>query len=497
MLYILKKHVIKLDYIFYVVLLASFIVRVIDLNYNSAFNDEAIYIVVGRMGLFTSDWWSYGANRWMAGLPYIYPTLSALAYQTGGVMGSRFLNVIFGTFIVEEIYRLTRLIAIFDRKTNQIAAIIAAFIAGFSGIGIFVSKLATYDLLSFLLLIVGINSFMKAKYFSNGKYYFLAFICLFLAFLTKIVVAFFFPVLFLMALVILKKRNKRHHNLAIKYFFIPFALGISAYSFIYFGNLMTYIVTHKGLELTYYYSDILKFIWEITGIVIIFTLPSVFVFLYLRKIKEVICLITFAGVIPLSHLILKRYATLDKHLYLTVIFLSVIIGYALAITYSKRKKILSYLSQKQIIANKIFITVFIYLILTTVTSVYIIVSYRQLLALEHEWINTTEVQKYLVQNVKTGDKVLTENGATIALALYNTTFPPKNIVTFDWIDYSGFQDNSGYFQALDDKFFDYIELDNQFEGKGELKDGIRERLNPNYSTVYKKDNIEVYQKNEY
>jgi hypothetical protein len=45
-----------------ILLLASFIIRILNLNYNTAFNDEAIYIVIGRMGLFASDWWSYGAN---------------------------------------------------------------------------------------------------------------------------------------------------------------------------------------------------------------------------------------------------------------------------------------------------------------------------------------------------------------------------------------------------------------------------------------------------
>src|SRR4030042_1972523 len=90
--YIVKRNKISLDVIFYILLISSFLVRAINLNYNSPFNDEAIYIVVG-------------------------------------------------TFLVEEIYQLTRLIALSDSKTNQTAAITAAFLARFSGIGIFVSKL--------------------------------------------------------------------------------------------------------------------------------------------------------------------------------------------------------------------------------------------------------------------------------------------------------------------------------------------------------------------
>src|SRR4030043_1808519 len=179
-----------LDYLFLLVLVSSFIVRVINLNYNSAFNDEGVYIVVGKMELFTGDWWSYGANLWMAGLPYIYPPLTALAYQIGGLMGSRFLNVIFGVLLIEEVYRFTRLINLFDEKVNQLAGLIAAFLVGFSAIGFYVSELATYDILSFFLLLFAINSFLKAKRYENGKYYFLTAITLLIAFLTKIIMAF-------------------------------------------------------------------------------------------------------------------------------------------------------------------------------------------------------------------------------------------------------------------------------------------------------------------
>ena len=107
----------RLDALYLGIIITTFLIRVINLNYNSAFNDEGIYIVVGRMGLFENDWSSYGANFWMAGLPYIYPPLSALAFQTGGLIGSRLLNIFFGVFLVEEIYRL------FDKKTNQVAGI--------------------------------------------------------------------------------------------------------------------------------------------------------------------------------------------------------------------------------------------------------------------------------------------------------------------------------------------------------------------------------------
>ena len=87
-----------------VILIISFLLRVVNLNYNSPFNDEAVYIVIGKMGVFGGDWFSYNAKNWMAGFPYFYPTLTALSYITGGIVGSRFLSVMFGIMSIEAVY---------------------------------------------------------------------------------------------------------------------------------------------------------------------------------------------------------------------------------------------------------------------------------------------------------------------------------------------------------------------------------------------------------
>jgi hypothetical protein len=489
-----KKHNLNLfDFLFYLILIFSFIIRIIDLNYNSAFNDEAIYIVIGRMGLFQSDWWSYGANQWMAGLQYIYPTLSALAYQIGGLLGSRLLNIILGTFLVEEVYRFTRLINLFDRRTNQMAALIAAFLAGFSGIGIFVSKLATYDLLSFLLLLAGINCFLKSNYYQNGKYYFLTFICLFSAFLTKIVAAFFYPLLFFMSLVILRKRTPKDRKLAISYLYIPFIIGISLYSLSQFNNFLIYITTHRNLGLVPDYGSIINLIWKVTGPLIILSIPLVGLLLYFKKSVEVISLLALASVIPLYHLYLHRYATLDKHLYLTVIFLATIIGYGLCSAFIYKRTNIK-IKKERFINPTIILKYAAKIAIISFGFIYIINSYQFLLTLEHEWKNSLSLQTFLSQRVKPGDKVLTENGAAVILALYDTIFPPKDIITFDWIDYAGLTDNTGYTQALADKYFDYIELDNQFEGKDELKNSIKTKLISPYILAFKNDDFEIYEK---
>jgi hypothetical protein len=99
--------------------------------------------------------------------------------------------------------------------------------------------------------------------------------------------------------------------------------------------------------------------------------------------------------------------------------------------------------------------------------------------------------------IKPGDKVLTEEGGVVVLALYDKIFPPKNIVTFDWIDYSGIKDNSGYIQAINDSYFNYIEIDiDEFDNGNVLKEEIMKSLKRGYSLDYKNNNYLVYEKIE-
>ena len=466
----------------YLLLISSILIRVIDINYNTAFNDEGIYVVIGRMGLFTGDWWSYGAKLWMAGIPYIYPSLSALAYQLFGLVGSRLLNVFFGVFFVEEVYRFTRLIKIFDERTNKNAALISALLASVSGVGIFVSKLATYDVLSFLLLLLAINSFLKSEYFDNGKYFFLSFVLIVSAFLTKIIIAAFIPLLFIMSFVLIKNRSIKNRKYALYYFYIPlFISGIFILIF-YSKDLLAYIFSHNGLGRTDSFITLFYEIWYFTKYNLILFFFTILIFIKNKKYKQLISLSLLSFVIPIFHIVTRREQTLFKHLYLETVFLSVIAGYGIAYLYSFKNIYFKYL------ITTLFGAIFIN---------YYFNSRLILYELQNSWDNTKKLQEYLVRNVKTNDKILTENGGAVILSLYDITFPPKNIVTFDWIDYSNLQDENGYIQAVNDVYFDFIELDGQFSDEDSLDGLIKDQMKNNYQLVYRKDNFDVYKKTVY
>lgn len=467
--------------IFYGIIVFAVIVRVININYNSAFNDEAIYIVVGRMGLFAHDWWSYGAKLWMAGLPYVYPPLAALSYQVGGLVGARLLNVFFGILLVSEVFTLTKLLNLFDQKTNTVAALVASFIAAFSGIGIFVSKLATYDMPSFFLLIASMNLFLKARHHINGRLYFLAFLFLFAAFLTKIVVAIFIPILLGISLLVMKTRSKKHQRMSVIYFYAPFILAIVLYAFFYHDNLMTYVATHKSLGKTESYMTLLSLIWSEANILFLLSVPAAYVFVRAKKYIEGMSLGILALAIPVFHLVLLRLATLDKHVYLTVTFLAVIVGYGISFFLQDKNKLVR---AGVVIVSLVALPYFVWS------------SHDVLYTREHEWTNTVTTQEYLKKNIKPGNKILTEEGGAVILALYDNIFPPKNIVTFDWIDYKGLGNESGYAQAVSDTYFDYVQLDMSTESGSSIRKDIEKHLASNYSLVYKQGALVVYEKNK-
>ena len=108
------EHDVLVAILFFAAVLISFFLRVQNLNYNSAYSEEAVYAIVGKMGIFYRDWHTFNSFNWMGGLPYLYPVLSALAFENGGIYGSRLLNVFLSLLVLEELYRFTLYINLFS-----------------------------------------------------------------------------------------------------------------------------------------------------------------------------------------------------------------------------------------------------------------------------------------------------------------------------------------------------------------------------------------------
>src|SRR3990172_11986994 len=114
------------------ILLAAFLIRTVNLNYNSPFLDEAVYINLGKT--FWKGRWGelFHDISWVGGFPFFYPPLSAMFHALGGIIATRFFNVLLGVGSVFLIYRFTREIFPIDSQKESRHAGVVGFSAFFS-----------------------------------------------------------------------------------------------------------------------------------------------------------------------------------------------------------------------------------------------------------------------------------------------------------------------------------------------------------------------------
>ncbi|MFA6250132.1 MAG: glycosyltransferase family 39 protein [Candidatus Shapirobacteria bacterium] len=462
-----------------VILLFALIARLANLNYNSPFNDEAIYSVVGKLALYQGDWWSYNAKSWMGGHPYIYPTLSAAATIGQSMVGPRLLNVVFGVLSIEMVYVLTKNLAVWQKLPYpNLAALISALIIAFSSVSLYISRLATYDTPSYYFLLLSLVFLVQALPANSGKNYFLAAILLLLSFFTKIIVVIYIPFIILFSFLAAKK-SKKTFNLYLRYYLAPIILGFAGYFLVNISAILTF-TSNQATRAPESSARILSYFFQLSAYHWIFWSISSLGFFIVKKTKLWALLTALSFLVLLFHLGTNRLATLDKHLFFTFCFLSVAIGIGISsLLASLKSQILRYSA----------ISLFIYLGFFFFKN-----EFAQKSIFERQWLNASPMLAKLAEVVQNGDKVLTEGGATTIWSLYPVN-SPFNITTFDWFEYQNLTGDYAYLQAIKDGYFDYIELDGQAEWRKSLTDQIFTVINQNYQKIYTDNNFSIYERN--
>lgn len=133
--------------------------------YNTAFEDEALYLWAGHM-----EWahWLHGASvqsfqTWFSGAPVLYPPLAALADSVGGLAAARLLSLLLMLGVTCFLWGTAR------RLVGDRAALVAvaafATLAGTAFLGAF----ATYDALALFLLTCAAWLVVRASHRSVHK----------------------------------------------------------------------------------------------------------------------------------------------------------------------------------------------------------------------------------------------------------------------------------------------------------------------------------------
>jgi hypothetical protein len=196
--------------------------RARDPHFSSAYMDESIYILYGRMFL---------AHHFEAPLDhplnysfgwYLWPVLAAWADRVAGLVGVRELAAAMGTIIVVSIYAFAK------RVFSPAVALASALVFALLGPAVLVSRIATRDIGSLFFFAIGLWLFVRAWQQIEGRKWpawLASAFFMFAAFLCKYLVAIYFPFFVLILL-----RKGRH---AILGYVLPLGILCATYGLYY------------------------------------------------------------------------------------------------------------------------------------------------------------------------------------------------------------------------------------------------------------------------
>ena len=206
-----------------VILAVALYVRSLNPNYSSAFMDESVYVVYGRMfltGQFEAplDQPLHFSFGW-----YLWPALAATADRIGGLAGVRELAAALGALTVLGVYGFAR------RLFSPAVGLASAAIFALLGPAVLASRIATRDSGAICFFALGLWLYVRAWQEKESGTWLAAGLCFFAAFLCKYLVAIFFPFL---ALLTLWKRWR-----AVLFYALPLTLLCGGYAYWYAGDL--------------------------------------------------------------------------------------------------------------------------------------------------------------------------------------------------------------------------------------------------------------------
>lgn len=267
-----------------------------------------------------------------------------------------------------------------------------------------------------------------------------------------------------------------------RYFLYSFLTGATIYAFISLKGNVTYLTGQASREFAGW-LNIVKVIWENSSYIWIFAaIGSLGLFIY-KEWQKLLMLMSGAILIILFHLASHRLSTLDKHIFLTIAFLSIMAGLGIG-------NLISRITQKAI--QKISLV-----ILTLSLIIFWSISYKDAQKFNDQWENSTGIMNFLSKTTNNRDIVLTELGPPAILSVYDKD-PPTNVVTFDWFQYRKLTGSEAYINAVKDGYFNLIELEDENKSKNstyqKVHQIVKENLSDNYQLIYSENGYQVFQR---
>lgn len=412
---------------------AAVYLRAMGPRYSTAYMDESIYVVYGRM--FLSRHFEHPLQsplQWSFGW-YLWPAMAAAADRLGGLLALREMAAGLGTITVAATYGFA------SRVFNKLVGLGAAAIMAVLGPALLVSKIATRDSGSICFFALGLWAYAAARQKDRKRDWVLAALCFFAAFLCKYLVAVFFPFLVLLAL------RKTLRPLLL--FALPLFVFCAAYGALHAGDLyhlLCYGSVYSSLKappqeaLNIYLSRRVDF-W----IMVVAALP-LFAFKEWRKHSAVL----WTGVLVILAVQLKTRADFDywKHVNYAFLFLvpMAVAGVLFAVQELQKKNF-----HGQMIWGA-----------ASITGLAVVVGWLglgQSIDKFKFWPNVNPVLAYFENRLSPKERILTDD--TVLRYYFNPPLHQYQIVDPMYFIRSGVSGNEAYRSGVREGDFNYIVLD--------------------------------------
>src|SRR4030042_6673454 len=295
----------------WIILLFGFLLSVLNLNYNSVFHDEAFHILLGRQVLSGEN---CPGCAYATGSVLIHPVVAAIGDYLGGLYGARAMNILFCLALTIIIYETAHLL--FDGRYG----LISAFLFLFASQTLYLSKLATYDMIAAFFLGLSFYLILLSEKTPSTSYKNVWLLCgavsLFLSAITKYLVPVFIPPLVIY--VFFKQKFSR----ALFFFLLPLSVFLLLYAYFALypdreALMGTIGASREATQIPF--STLYN--WTFRWVAMAYLLSFFGVF-HEKKGKIAILLIILSTPIIIMHLATGAEQSVNKNVILSFIFLS-------------------------------------------------------------------------------------------------------------------------------------------------------------------------------
>jgi hypothetical protein len=278
-----------------------------NLGHGSVTHDEAISIFMGRETLSGQ---ACPLCAQTTGSVMVHPVLSALGDKIAGLDGARAVGTLCGLGLTWTLYHIARIL--FSKKL----ALLSATFLLFTGTTVYLSTLATYDIIAAFFLSL---SFLLILFSEKGRsplWLFAGAIALFIASITKYTVAIYLLPIMLYAL----WRHKT--STALMYFVLPLVISVLAYVYLalfpvwgYISGSATGLYKEGRLPMSVLAGRVLQ--WMALPYLL-----AVFGLFHKEWGKTALLLVVLSAPVILLHLISGDGRSINKNVIFAIVFLT-------------------------------------------------------------------------------------------------------------------------------------------------------------------------------